>query len=133
MTSRESCETRYAANDGRFVPLLPDVAAAYPVLPRYVWPIPSPQRCRRRLLMITYANGVAAVFHLQPAMLYYTRKAILTAFDPQRADLFPTRRLQAVLYHPVLLLFERAPGSVEHSTLTPKASNRYERNAERES
>ena len=55
------CKTRYQANDGRLLSLLPaDVASAYPVLPRYA---AGPFHLHRDLsddvesLMKTYANG----------------------------------------------------------------------------
>jgi hypothetical protein len=65
----ESCNTNYQAKDGRLLSLLPpDVAGAYPVLPRYA----SGQCHLHRdvsddveLLMKTYANGtfVSKTFH----------------------------------------------------------------------
>jgi hypothetical protein len=75
----ESCNTCYAANDGRLLSVLPrDVAAAYPVLPRYAsgqFHLHTDVLDDMELLMKTYANGkfVSSKLHRKLGVVY-TRK-----------------------------------------------------------
>jgi hypothetical protein len=75
----ESCKTCYAANDGRLLSLLlPDVAAAYPVLPKYAsgqFHLHTDVSDDVDLLMGTYANGMVFSSKLYRKLgVVYTRK-----------------------------------------------------------
>jgi hypothetical protein len=128
----ESCTTCYAANDGRLLSLLPpDVAAAYPVLPRYAsgqFHLHTDVSDDVDLLMKTYANGNFISNKLYRKLgIAYTRKTgtylcrsptrAFVSFNAFTGGVTPPSAASIRTY------FEEA----ENSTLTPYGFSNFDR------
>jgi hypothetical protein len=130
----ESCKTCYAANDGRLLSILPpDVAAAYPVLPRYAsgpgqFHLHTDLSDDVDLLMRTYANGkfVSSKLHRKLGVAYTRKVDTYICRSPKRGfvsyDAF-TGGVTPPAAASIRACFEEA----EYSTLTPYGFSNFDR------
>ena len=128
----ESCKTCYPANDGRLLSLLPpDVAAAYPVLPRYAsgqFHLHTDLSDDVDLLMRTYANGkfVSSKLHRKLGVAYTRKADTYICRSPTRGfvsyDAF-TGGVVPPTAASIRTCFEEA----EYSTLTPYSFSNFDR------
>ena len=128
----ESCKTCYAANDGRLLSVLPrDVAAAYPVLPRYAsgqFHLDTDMADDVELLMKTYANGtfVSSKLHRKLGIVYARKVETYLSRLPTRGfvsyDAFT-----GGITPPAAASIRSSFNDAKNSTLTPYGFSNFDR------
>jgi hypothetical protein len=128
----ESCMTCYAANDGRLLSILPaDVAAAYPVLPRYAagqFHLQKDLSDDVELLMKTYANGrfISSKLHRKLGVEYTRKVETYLCRSPTRGFMSYEAFTSGVT-PPAASSIRAAFQDAENSTLTPYGFSYFDR------
>ena len=128
----ESCNSCYAANDGRLLSVLPfDVADAYPVLPKFAsgqFHLDADLSDDVELLMKTYANGkfVSTKLHRKLGVAY-TRKIKTYLSRPQTRRFLSYDEFTGGVAPPAPASIRASFQDAENSTLTPYGFSNFDR------